>query len=69
MYESKKQQVLTRVQFILRMINHLLAVIVLLILSLTFGMAGYVIFEHLSWTDAFFNASMLLGLIPASILI
>jgi hypothetical protein len=61
MYESKKKPPLSRAQFILRMINHLLAVLGLLIVSLVFGMAGYVIFEHLSLTDAFLNASMLLG--------
>jgi hypothetical protein len=61
MYEAKKHQPLSRSQFIIRMANHLAAVLILLIASLLFGMAGYMIFEHLSWTDAFLNASMLLG--------
>jgi hypothetical protein len=61
MYESKKRPMLTRAQFMMRMVNHLLAVLVLLVFSLVFGMTGYVIFEHLSWTDAFLNAAMLLG--------
>ena len=30
-------------------------------LSLTLGMSGYIVFEGLSWTDAFLNAAMLLG--------
>ena len=33
----------------------------LLVASLALGMAGYATFEHLSWVDAFLNASMLLG--------
>jgi len=33
----------------------------LLVASLALGMLGYMAFEHLSWIDAFLNASMLLG--------
>ena len=46
---------------LIRMVNHLLAALGLLLVSLVFGISGYVIFEHLSLTDAFLNASMLLG--------
>jgi hypothetical protein len=41
--------------------GHLLAVIALLMVSLAIGMSGYHSFEHLAPTDAFLNASMLLG--------
>jgi len=61
MYESKKNTPLSRRQFLMRMLNHLLAALGLLFVSLLFGITGYVIFEHLSWIDAFLNASMLLG--------
>ena len=61
MYESKKHPPLARTLFLWRMFNHLLAVLGLLILSLFPGIAGYIYFEHLSCTDAFLNASMLLG--------
>ncbi len=61
MYESKKNKPLSRNQFLARMVNHLAAVLCLLMASLFFGMAGYVILEHLSWIDGFLNASMLLG--------
>jgi hypothetical protein len=61
MYETKKHQPLSKSKFIIRMANHLTAVLGLLIASIVFGMGGYVVFEHLSWTDAFLNASMLLG--------
>ena len=33
----------------------------MLVASLALGMLGYMAFEHLSWIDAFLNASMLLG--------
>jgi hypothetical protein len=43
------------------MLNHLVAAFGLIVASLLLGMMGYLIFEHLSWTDAFLNASMILG--------
>jgi hypothetical protein len=61
MYESKKHPPLSRSLFLVRIIKHLITTLVLLIVSLLLGIAGYVIFEHLSLTDAFLNASMLLG--------
>lgn len=61
MYESKKHQPLTRRQFLMRMGNHVAAAFVLMIASIILGMTGYMFFEHLSWTDAFLNATMLLG--------
>jgi hypothetical protein len=61
MYESRKHPPLPREQFLMRMLNHLVAAFGLIVASLLLGMMGYLIFEHLSWTDAFLNASMLLG--------
>jgi hypothetical protein len=61
MYESKKHPPLGRALFLMRMVNHLLAALSLLFISLLLGISGYLIFEHLSLTDAFLNASMLLG--------
>ena len=61
MYESKKHPPVGRTQFLMRMVNHLLAALSLLFFSLLLGISGYLIFEHLSLTDAFLNASMLLG--------
>jgi len=60
-YESKKQPLLDRSQFVRRLLGHAAAALALLVVSLGLGMAGYVFFEHLSWVDAFLNASMLLG--------
>ena len=61
MYESKKNAPLSRSLFLVRILRHLIAILVLLLVSLLLGITGYVIFEHLSLIDAFLNASMLLG--------
>lgn len=61
MYESRKQPVLTRARFARRLLGHAMMAIGLVSASLVLGMSGYVFFEHLSWIDAFLNASMLLG--------
>lgn len=61
MYETKKHPPLSRRQFLYRMAGHLAGVAGLLAFSLLLGMAGYITTEHLSITDAFLNASMLLG--------
>ena len=61
MYESKHQPPLPQARFTQRLIGHLLAAFGLLAISLAARMVGYVVFEKLSWIDAFLNASMLLG--------
>lgn len=61
MYETRKQPPLARAGFVRRLLVHTLAALGLLVASLALGMFGYVLFEHLSWIDAFVNASMLLG--------
>jgi hypothetical protein len=61
MYESKNQRLISQSSFVSRLFLHLALTLLLLFVSLTIGMSGYVIFENLSWVDAFLNASMLLG--------
>ncbi len=61
MYESRAEPVLSRARFVTRMARHLAAALTLVIGSLFIGMSGYVYFEHLTWLDAFVDASMLLG--------
>jgi hypothetical protein len=60
-YEPKHQPPIPASSFIRRLVVHLLAAFAVLGLSLGIGMLGYVVFEHLSWLDAFLNAAMLLG--------
>ena len=41
--------------------HHLAAALVVICVSLAFGMWGYEHYEHLAWRDAFLNAAMLMG--------
>ena len=60
-YERRGQRLLDRRHFARRMVAHLVVSLAALAVSLLLGIAGYVGFEHLTWTDAFLNAAMLLG--------
>jgi hypothetical protein len=61
MYETRNHPLLSRRHFLRRMAAHGALAGGLIGLSLFGGMAGYAGFEHLGWTDAFLNASMILG--------
>ncbi len=61
LYETKTQPPIGRIHFIRRMLNHLYIALGLVLLSVVLGMTGYILFEHLSLTDAFLNTAMLLG--------
>ncbi len=61
MYEVRADPVIPRARFVARMVRHAAAAAAIALGSLFMGMAGYVYFEHLSWLDAFVDASMLLG--------
>jgi len=60
-YEPRHKPPLTRAQFARRLLGHSAVVVALIVASLGLGMSGYTAFEHLSLTDAFLNAAMLLG--------
>jgi hypothetical protein len=61
MYEPRQAKPLSREAFVRRLAKHVAVAAALVALSLAVGMAGYMLFEHLSWIDAFLNASMLMG--------
>ncbi|MGH8307734.1 MAG: hypothetical protein ACRER0_05605 [Gammaproteobacteria bacterium] len=61
LYETRHQPPLSRAQFLQRMFWHFIFLQCLVILSLAIGMAGYMVYEHLAWRDAFLNSAMLLG--------
>ena len=61
MYETKKERPLPRAKFMRRLLSHFLGALIVLVVSLVFGMWGYMFFEKLGWRDAFLNAAMLLG--------
>ena len=60
-YERRGQRPLEGRRFVGRFLAHFVLAQLVVALSLFAGMAGYVHFERLSWTDAFLNAAMLLG--------
>jgi hypothetical protein len=59
-HEPKYQSPLSRAKFAQRLLGHSFMALGLLAASLACGMIGYVVFEQLSWIDAFLNSSMLL---------
>jgi hypothetical protein len=61
MYESKTAELLPFGKFVWRLAMHFLAAIAALGFSLGIGMLGYRHYEHMSFTDAYVNASMLLS--------
>jgi hypothetical protein len=61
MYERKSSPLLSRPEFLRRVLVHLLLSQLLVAASLAIGMAGYMHFEGLPAIDAFLNAAMLLG--------
>jgi len=60
-YEKYDEELLPTRRFVLRLLGHLLVGIVLLLLALGAGVAGYHYYEGLDWLDALLNASMILG--------
>lgn len=61
MYESRRHPPIPAAHFIRRLLGHIAAALLLLLVSLAAGMLGYSHFEQLAWRDAFLNAAMLLG--------
>ena len=60
-YEHRSAPPISRAAFVWRMVRHGALALVLAMLSLALGMAGYSYYEDLPWRDAFLNAAMLLG--------
>jgi len=61
MYEHRRQALLPRPRFVVRVTRHVLGALALLLITLLLGMAGYHFLEDLSWIDAYLNAAMILG--------
>jgi len=60
-FEHHTRPVATHRAFLGRLATNILAASLIAGVALFIGMAGYVLTEHMSWLDAFLNASMLLG--------
>lgn len=61
MFEHRKQKLIARREFVARLFRNALASLLLVVITLFIGMAGYHWLEDLAWVDAFVNASMILG--------
>ena len=61
MFEHRRQPLLDRRRFLLRLFISVLAGGALIVISLLGGMLGYHIFEGMPWIDAFANAAMILS--------
>ena len=61
MYEPRNQPLITRIEFLIRVLRHSVLAIAVLFVALGVGILGYHSFEDMSWVDATLNASMILG--------
>ena len=60
-FEKKHEPLLSRQQFLVRMVRHVALAFLFILISLGIGMSGYRYLEGMPWVDAFLNASMILG--------
>ncbi len=69
MFEHRSRPLLPRPAFYRRLARSACAALLIVAFALCIGMAGYRIFESMSWVDAFVNAAMILsGMGPVSAL-
>ncbi|HEX8139562.1 MAG TPA: hypothetical protein VF544_18530 [Pyrinomonadaceae bacterium] len=61
MYEDRSKRLLSRVEFIFRVLRHGLLAFGVVFVALLIGILGYHWFEGMPWIDATLNASMILG--------
>ena len=61
MYETRRQNLLTRAEFALRVLWHFTFGVGVAAIALFAGMLGYRYLAGLSWVDSLLNASMILG--------
>jgi hypothetical protein len=61
MYENKRQPLLSRKQFLSRVMKHLFLTLLILLICLMLGVLGYHYTANIPWLDALHNASMILS--------
>lgn len=61
MFEHHRQPLLPRSAYLRRLARFSSIAFLIILGSIAIGMAGYHVFEGLSWIDAFVNAAMILG--------
>lgn len=60
-FEHRSEPLLRSQEFVYRVMVSSAFGMIIILLSLAVGMAGYHFFEHLAWLDSFTNAAMLLS--------
>jgi len=60
-FEHLHEPLISKVKFYKRLINNSLIALVIIIISLTIGISGYMGFAHMTFVNALLNASMILG--------
>jgi hypothetical protein len=60
-YEHRHRPLLSRRKFLGRAARHVGLAGIIVVLAVGIGTVGYATWGHLSWLDAFLNASMILG--------
>lgn len=61
MFEHRSHPLIGRRQFLVRQLKYLGAAMIIVMVSFAVGDWGYMHFAHQGFTDAFLNASMILG--------
>lgn len=61
MFEHKHEPLLSRQEFVRRMVSYAAVAVAIIFGSIFIGMLGYHVYEGLSWVDSFVNAAMILG--------
>lgn len=68
MYEKRSDEVISQKAFIWRLIWHVLAALLLVVITLFIGALGHVYFENVQIHDALVNSAMLMGGVGTTIL-
>jgi hypothetical protein len=61
MFEHRRQPLLPRAKFVIRVIGHAAMALGIIVVALAIGVVGYHHLGSLSWVDAILNAAMILG--------
>lgn len=61
MYEHHRQPLASRATFYRRVLKNIFIALVVIVICLAIGTAGYYYTTRMSWVDALHNASMILG--------
>ncbi|MEO8087109.1 MAG: hypothetical protein ABI763_09840 [Bacteroidota bacterium] len=61
LFERLDKPLLSKAKFYRRLVNNSMIALIILFISLSIGISGYMVFAHLKFVDSVLNASMILG--------